>query len=59
MALALARSLYTSTRFELNDEFAKDMFLRAHYLMEKVVNHQGQPWEDFELSTDILFYWSN
>ncbi|MDK2957067.1 MAG: hypothetical protein PWQ57_2563 [Desulfovibrionales bacterium] len=59
MALALARSLYTSTRFELNDEFARDMFLRAHYLMEKVVNHQDQPWQNFDLPTDVLFYWSN
>jgi phosphate uptake regulator len=59
LALGLARSLYTSTRFELNKEFAKDMFLRAHFLMEKVANHHGRPWEEFHLPLDILIYWSN
>jgi hypothetical protein len=27
--------------------------------MEKVVNHQDQPWQNFDLPTDVLFYWSN
>ncbi|MFW5836400.1 MAG: PhoU domain-containing protein [Desulfovibrionaceae bacterium] len=56
MALALARSLYTSTRFELNADFAKDMFLRAQFLMEKVAGHQGKPWESFALPEDVLRY---
>jgi phosphate uptake regulator/Ser/Thr protein kinase RdoA (MazF antagonist) len=55
MALALARSFYTSTRFELNQNFAQDMFTRAHYLMEKVLDHQG-PRQTFRLEREVLFY---
>jgi phosphate uptake regulator/aminoglycoside phosphotransferase len=40
MALALARSFYTSTRFELNLPFARGMFTRSHYLMEKILAHR-------------------
>jgi phosphate uptake regulator len=54
MALALARSLYTSSRFELNQAFSREMFLRAHYLLEKVAAHKGD-WEDFRLPEHILF----
>ncbi|MDR3045159.1 MAG: phosphotransferase [Desulfovibrio sp.] len=53
LALALARSLYTSTRFELNHHFAKDMYLRSHYLMERIVAHRG-PWENFRLPVEVL-----
>jgi len=56
MALALARSLYTSSRFELNYAFSREMFLRAHYLLEKVAAHQGNPWESFLLPAHILFH---
>jgi aminoglycoside phosphotransferase (APT) family kinase protein len=55
MALALARSFYTSTRFELNQDFAHDMFTRAHYLMEKVLDHQG-PGSSFRLEREVLYY---
>jgi phosphate uptake regulator len=55
MAIALARSFYTSTRFELNQTFAHDMFTRAHYLMEKVLDHDG-PEQDFRLEREVLFY---
>jgi phosphate uptake regulator len=54
MALALARSLYTSTRFENNYSFAREMFLRAHLLMEKVTEHPPMPWEDFKLPAHVL-----
>ena len=56
MALALARSFYTSSRFELNYAFSREMYLRAHYLMEQVAAHQGKPWEDFRLPGQILFH---
>ncbi len=56
MALALARSFYTSSRFELNYAFSREMFLRAHYLLEQVAAHQGRPWEDFRLPGQILFH---
>lgn len=55
MALALARSFYTSTRFELNYSFAREMFLRSHFLLEKIASYHGI-WEEFELPTEILFY---
>jgi phosphate uptake regulator len=41
LALALSRSFFTSTRFELSPQFAKEMFLRAHFLMERLAAHQG------------------
>jgi len=56
MALGLARSFYTSTRFEMNSEFAKEMYLRAVFLLEKVVNHRERPWEEFELPSHVLYY---
>jgi len=56
MALALARSFYTSSRFELNYAFSREMFLRAHYLLEQVAAHQGSPWEAFRLPGHILFH---
>ncbi|MFW5958107.1 MAG: PhoU domain-containing protein [Desulfosalsimonas sp.] len=54
MALALARSFYTSTRFETNYAFAREMFLRAHLLMEKVIQHPPRPWEEFKLPVHVL-----
>lgn len=49
LALGLARSLITSTRFEVTGELAKTMFNRAVYLIERLIEHQGAPWEDFTL----------
>jgi Ser/Thr protein kinase RdoA (MazF antagonist) len=56
MALGLARSFYTSTRFEMNSEFAKEMYLRAIFLLEKVQNHRERPWEEFKLPSHVLYY---
>jgi hypothetical protein len=56
MALGLARSFYTSTRFEMNSDFAKEMYLRAVFLLEKVVNHHTHPWEAFKLPSHVLYY---
>jgi phosphate uptake regulator len=56
MALALARSLFTSTRFELNFGFAREMYLRSHYLLEKIAAHAGRPWDEFRLPDHIFFY---
>jgi len=61
LALGLTRSLFTSTRFELNYDFARDMSLRAHYLMEGLAEHRalhghvGKPWEDYRLPRSVLF----
>lgn len=36
LAMGVARSLMTSARFEMNKEFAKSMFLRGVYLLERL-----------------------
>jgi phosphate uptake regulator/tRNA A-37 threonylcarbamoyl transferase component Bud32 len=56
LAMGLIRSFITSTRFEFNQDFANVMFLRAVYLIEKVMAHEGKPWEEFELHREILTY---
>lgn len=56
MALALARSFFTSTRFELNVPFAKEMFIRARYLLEKIAAHEGKDWEQFHLPSNVLHF---
>ncbi|MFO7816570.1 MAG: PhoU domain-containing protein [Thermodesulfobacteriota bacterium] len=55
LALALARSFYTSTRFELNQTFAKEMFLRAHYLLVKLSEFNNNL-SEFQLPENILYY---
>ncbi|WP_415719692.1 PhoU domain-containing protein [Maridesulfovibrio sp.] len=55
LALALARSFYTSTRFEFNYAFAKEMFNRSMFLLEKMNRYSGK-WNKFILPEDILHY---
>ncbi len=55
LAFALARSFFTSTRFSLNKTFAKDMFARSEYIMDKIVSFEGR-WEDFKLKPSVLYY---
>lgn len=57
LCLGLARSFITSTRFELNKRFAKDMLLRGVYLMERILEHaEKRPLEEFRLPDAVLFY---
>lgn len=56
MAFALARSFYTSTRFELNYKFAREMFNRSMFLLEKIYHFRDGDWEQFSLPTDVLYY---
>lgn len=56
LALALARSFYTSARFEMDRDFAREMALRAYYLMERVAAQEGCPLDAFRLPRDVLFY---
>lgn len=56
LTLGLARSLITSTRFELNPRFAKDMFLRGIYLLQRLLDHRGRPWESFQLPLEAVLY---
>jgi phosphate uptake regulator len=56
LALGLARSFITSTRFELNSEFAKEMFLRGLYLLEKISLLKEGEIKEFTLPHDVLYY---
>jgi len=56
MTLALVRSFYTSSRFELNYAFARDMYLRAQFLMEKLAARGDASWETYRMPRRILFY---
>jgi len=56
LAFALARSFYTSTRFELNYSFAKEMYNRSMFLLEKIYHYRGGPWENFSLPEAVLYY---
>ncbi len=56
LSLGLIRNFITSTRFELNPTFAEAMFLRGVYLMERLVDHAGKPWEDYKLREEIMVY---
>lgn len=55
LALALVRSLFTSSRFELKRDFAREMSSRSHYLMERIIAHENAS-ESMRLSEDILIY---
>jgi phosphate uptake regulator/aminoglycoside phosphotransferase len=58
MAFALARSFFTSVRFELNQSFAGAMFMRAAFLLESLNAHgqSGAAWEAFTFPQDLLYY---
>lgn len=43
LALGLARSFVTSTRFELSERFSKLMLSRGIYLLSRVAGHAGDP----------------
>ncbi|EFL51286.1 phosphate uptake regulator, PhoU [Solidesulfovibrio fructosivorans JJ]] len=43
VALGLARSLVTSTRFELSERFSRQMLSRGIYLLSRVAGHGGDP----------------
>jgi len=54
LALGLARSFATSTRFVLDPEFAKAMFLRARYLLEAVLAVPPEALDRFEIPREVL-----
>jgi len=56
LALAVARSLYTSTRFELGAALAKEMFERSHTLLDRLAEHEGRDWGEFRFPEQILYY---
>ena len=55
LAFALARSFFTSTRFTYNKKFAREMFNRSEYIMDKLASYEGD-WQDFRIKDSVLFY---
>ncbi len=55
-AAGIARSMLTSTRFELSPDFARSMLLRGRYILANLQQHhaEGRPWSEFELATGLL-----
>jgi len=56
LSLGLARSFISSTRFELNPRFARQMYNRGVYLLERLLQHQGSPWQEFVLKPEVITY---
>lgn len=56
LAAGLLRSLFTSTRFELDGEFAENMFNRSRFLLDRLVEHKDRPWTEFRLIDEIIVY---
>lgn len=56
LALGLARSFYTSTRFELGDAFSREMYLRAHFLMDELSCYIQGSRKSFKFPKEILTY---
>jgi len=56
LALGLVRSFITSTRYEYRANFAKIMFLRGVYILDKLIASSGGPWEDFVIPEEAFIY---
>jgi Ser/Thr protein kinase RdoA (MazF antagonist) len=56
LGLGVARSFYTSTRFELNRTFAHAMYNRCLFLMERLTEHELKSPADFSFPLEILNY---
>jgi len=54
LALGLARSFATSTRFVLDDGLSREMFLRSRFMLEAVVRQQDEG-QTFRFPTEVLF----
>lgn len=55
LGLGLVRSLTTSTRFELNKNFSKEMILRSNYLIQSLLKNKNTI-NQFDFPINILFY---
>ncbi len=54
LTLGLIRNFASSTRFELSTEFAKAMYLRAAFLLEKLMAHEGTSWDKFKIPREAM-----
>lgn len=55
LALGLARSFVTSTRFILDKSLARDMFLRGRYLLEQVARLKPDAYANYKVPVKELF----
>ncbi len=55
LALGLARSFATSTRFILDKSLARAMFARAHYLIERVLETDPKAAGKFSIPIKEIF----
>ena len=55
LAFGLVRSLATSTRFILDRDLARGMFLRARYLLEQIVSLEPAGYEDYRVPVEEIF----
>ncbi len=56
LTFAVARALATSARFEMKAPFARELFQRGVYLLERAAGHAGRPWETFAFPDAVLAY---
>ncbi|WP_243439250.1 PhoU domain-containing protein [Fundidesulfovibrio soli] len=58
LALGLVRSFITSSRFEFNQRFAKEMYHRGVFLMQDLLAHSRSscPWRGYRLPEAVLIY---
>ena len=55
LALGLVRSLATSTRFILDRDLARGMFLRSRYLLEQLVNLEPESYNEYRVPVEEIF----
>ena len=55
LAFGLVRSLATSTRFILDRNLARGMFLRARYLLEQIVRLDAEAHEHYRVPVEEIF----
>lgn len=55
LAFGLVRSLATSTRFILDRNLARGMFLRARYLLEQIVKLEPEIYRNYRVPVEELF----
>ena len=54
LTLGIIRSLITSTRFIVKEDFAKLLYLRGLYLLDKLLDHEGAAWDTFMIPDDVF-----
>jgi len=56
LCLGVARGLATSARFEMNRKFARELFTRGVYLLERVASHADKPFDTLPFPDAVLVY---